>query len=478
LIRRYAAVLRWSLAAADIVLALLVVVGATNFRFGQGSGWPLSQFNSTTDPELGLPDPKLAVAVFVAMWIAVLWMHGMYRSRARWTRRSDVAAVLRATVVQLVATLSLLWIFKLPDVSRLLLAVVFPSLAVTAIGIRIAVRQMLVLARDHGRNVRYMLVLGAGPRAKAFADLVESHAELGLVVIGHLKADPSDTGVVLDRPLLGMIDDLEQVLHGQIVDEVAVCLPFSMEELIEQVALLCEQEGKVVRMPVAPMERLLTAGRLESIDGIGVYSLANGPDRAIGLALKRALDVVGATVAMVVMSPVLALLAVAIKLDSEGPVLFRQERVGLHGRSFNVLKFRSMCNDAEDQLPDLQEQNEINGHAFKLADDPRVTRMGRFLRRSSLDELPQLANVLRGQMSLVGPRPPLPTEVAHYDTWHRRRLSMKPGMTGLWQVGARHSPEFDHWVAQDLEYIDSWSLWLDFKIMARTVPAVLGGTGR
>jgi exopolysaccharide biosynthesis polyprenyl glycosylphosphotransferase len=478
LIRRYAAVLRWSLAAADIVLALLVVVGATNFRFGQGSGWPLSQFNSTTDPELGLPDPKLAVAVFVAMWIAVLWMHGMYRSRARWTRRSDVAAVLRATVVQLVATLSLLWIFKLPDVSRLLLAVVFPSLAVTAIGIRIVVRQMLVLARDHGRNVRYMLVLGAGPRAKAFADLVESHAELGLVVIGHLKADPSDTGVVLDRPLLGMIDDLEQVLHGQIVDEVAVCLPFSMEELIEQVALLCEQEGKVVRMPVAPMERLLTSGRLESIDGIGVYSLANGPDRAIGLALKRALDVVGATVAMVVMSPVLALLAVAIKLDSEGPVLFRQERVGLHGRSFNVLKFRSMCNDAEDQLPDLQEQNEINGHAFKLADDPRVTRMGRFLRRSSLDELPQLANVLRGQMSLVGPRPPLPSEVAHYDTWHRRRLSMKPGMTGLWQVGARHSPEFDHWVAQDLEYIDSWSLWLDFKIMARTVPAVLGGTGR
>jgi lipopolysaccharide/colanic/teichoic acid biosynthesis glycosyltransferase len=175
---------------------------------------------------------------------------------------------------------------------------------------------------------------------------------------------------------------------------------------------------------------------------------------------------------------VLVILAVAIRLDSKGPVLFRQERVGLHGRSFNVLKFRSMCNDAEDQLQELREHNEINGHAFKLAVDPRVTRMGRFLRRSSLDELPQLANVLRGQMSLVGPRPPLPSEVANYDTWHRRRLSMKPGMTGLWQVRGRHSPEFDHWVAQDLEYIDSWSLWLDFKIIARTVPAVLGGTGR
>jgi exopolysaccharide biosynthesis polyprenyl glycosylphosphotransferase len=471
LIRRYAAVLRWSLAVADTVLALLVVIVATTLRFGQDSGWPLDEARS-------LPDPKLAVAVFIVMWIAVLWMHGMYRSRARWTIRSDIATVLRATLVQLVATLSLLWLFKLPDVSRLLLGVIFPALAIAAIGIRIAVRKSLVLARDNGRNVRYMLVLGAGPRAKSFADLVENHAELGLVIIGHLKADPSDIGSVLNRPLLGMIDDLEQVLHSRIVDEVAICLPFSMEEMIEQVALLCEQEGKVVRIPVAPMGRLLSTGVVESIDGVGVFSMANGPDRAISLALKRVVDVVGAGILMIVLAPVAALLAIAIKLDSSGPVVFRQERVGLHGRCFNVLKFRSMCSDAEQQLDELREQNEINGHAFKLAADPRITRVGRFLRRSSLDELPQLMNVMRGQMSLVGPRPPLPSEVAHYDTWHRRRLSMKPGMTGLWQVRARHSPEFDHWVAQDLEYIDSWSLWLDFKIIARTVPAVIGGTGR
>jgi lipopolysaccharide/colanic/teichoic acid biosynthesis glycosyltransferase len=134
--------------------------------------------------------------------------------------------------------------------------------------------------------------------------------------------------------------------------------------------------------------------------------------------------------------------------------------------------------DAEDQLKDLLPENEIRGHAFKLAKDPRITRVGRVLRRTSLDELPQLLNVLRGPMSLVGPRPPLPAEVAQYDVWHRRRLSMKPGITGLWQVGARRDPEFDRWVEQDLEYIDTWSLWLDFKIIARTVPAVLGGTGR
>jgi exopolysaccharide biosynthesis polyprenyl glycosylphosphotransferase len=471
MIRRYAAALRLTLAAADIGLALLVVVLATNLRFGQTSGWPVGVYSA-------LPDANLAVAVFVGMWVAVLWMHGLYRSRARWTIRGEVATVLRAALVQLALTLSLLYFFKLPDVSRLLLLVVFPSLAAAAIGIRIVVRQILIIARDRGRNVRYMLVLGANARAKAFADMVECHAELGLVVIGHLKADASDAGVILDRPLLGMIDDLEQILHSQIVDEVAICLPFAMEELIEQTAYICEQEGKVVRIPVAPVERVLTTGRLESIDGMGVYSLANGPDRAVGLLLKRLLDVIGSATLLVVLSPVLAVLALAVRLDSSGPVFFSQERVGLHGRSFNVLKFRSMCTNAEEQLKHLRKHNEINGHAFKLANDPRTTRVGRFLRRSSLDELPQLVNVLRGQMSLVGPRPPLPTEVAKYDTWHRRRLSMKPGMTGLWQVGSRHSPEFDHWVEQDLEYIDSWSLWLDFKIIARTLPAVLSGTGR
>jgi exopolysaccharide biosynthesis polyprenyl glycosylphosphotransferase len=470
-IRRYAAMMRLFLAGADGFLALIVVVGATNIRFGETLGWPV-------DPSLSLPDPKLAAAVFVVMWISVLWANGLYRGRARWTRRGELIAVLQATLIQLVLTLSLLYAFKYPDVSRLLLIVIFPSLALAAIGIRTAVRQFLVLLRDHGRNVRYMLVVGANSRANAFANLVEGHPELGLVVIGHLKADSTDGGVILDRPLLGMIDDIEQVLHTSIVDEVAICLPFSMEDLIEETVSICQQEGKVIRMPVAPFGLTFATGRVENIDGVGIFSLAQGPDRAIGLLLKRLLDVAGASVLLVVLSPFMCALAIAIRLDSKGPIFFRQERVGLHGRPIKLVKFRSMCADAEYQLSDLMGQNEINGHAFKLSDDPRTTHFGRFLRRASLDELPQLWNVLRGQMSLVGPRPPLPTEVANYDIWHRRRLSMKPGMTGLWQVGSRESPEFDHWVRQDLDYIDSWSLWLDVKIMIRTVPAVLTGTGR
>jgi len=211
-------------------------------------------------------------------------------------------------------------------------------------------RLTLLLFRRHGRNVRYMLVLGANARAKAFANMVESHPELGLVVIGHLKAGAPDNGVYLGRPLLGSVDDLERVLHSQIVDEVAICLPFAMEDLIEQAAQLCQQEGKVVRIPVAPVERVLSLGRLESIDGVGVYSLANGPDRALGLVAKRIIDIVGSAILMLVLAPLMVLLALLVRLDSNGPVLFRQERVGLQGRTFTIIKFRSMCCNAEQQV--------------------------------------------------------------------------------------------------------------------------------
>ena len=176
-----------------------------------------------------------------------------------------------------------------------------------------------------------------------------------------------------------------------------------------------------------------------------------------------------------VLSPLLLVLAVWIRVLDGAPVLFRQERVGLNLRPFPVVKFRTMATDAEERLPELLERNVLSGHAFKLDDDPRLTRTGPLLRRTSFDELPQLWNVLIGQMSLVGPRPPLPREVAGYDIWHRRRLSMKPGITGLRQVEARRDPEFDRWVALDLAYIDRWSLWLDVKIMLKTVPAMLTG---
>jgi exopolysaccharide biosynthesis polyprenyl glycosylphosphotransferase len=323
-----------------------------------------------------------------------------------------------------------------------------------------------------------MLVVGANGQAQKFADLVESHHELGIKVVGHLMGTSTDNGVVLSRTLLGSVDDLVTILHSEVIDEVAICLPLSVQEVIDEVALLCEEEGKIVRIPVAVLERTLSSGRIEEIDGLPILSLITGPDRVVGLAAKRVLDIVGSAFLLVVLSPLFALLALLVRLDSPGNAFFRQARVGLLGRSFQVLKLRTMCAEAEGQLDELRGFNVIKGQAFKMERDPRVTRVGRFLRSTSLDELPQLWNVLRGQMSLVGPRPPLPCEVAEYDVWHRRRLSMKPGMTGLWQIAGRREPEFDSWVEKDLEYIDRWSFWLDLKIIARTVPAMLAGSGR
>jgi exopolysaccharide biosynthesis polyprenyl glycosylphosphotransferase len=226
------------------------------------------------------------------------------------------------------------------------------------------------------------------------------------------------------------------------------------------------------------LEHTLATGRVEEFAGVPIYSILSGPDRVVALIAKRLLDAVGAVAGLVVTAPLAIGIAIAIRRDSAGPILFRQERVGLHGRTFEVVKFRTMVDGAEEQLGELLDHNEIQGHAFKMTNDPRITKVGRWLRRTSLDELPQLWNVLTGQMSLVGPRPPLPSEVAGYDVWHRRRLSMKPGMTGLWQIGARRESDFDRWVETDLEYIDRWSLWLDLKIIARTIPAVMNREGR
>jgi lipopolysaccharide/colanic/teichoic acid biosynthesis glycosyltransferase len=205
---------------------------------------------------------------------------------------------------------------------------------------------------------------------------------------------------------------------------------------------------------------------------------ARGRTEGLTRPVKRAIDVAGAVLGLVLLSPFFALVALLILVVDGRPVLFRQERVGQHGRPFTLLKFRTMVPDAEARLADLGTRNEINGPGFKITEDPRLTRTGRFLRRSSLDELPQLWNVLKGEMSLVGPRPPLPDEVADYEGWHRRRLEVRPGITGLWQITARREGEFDRWVELDVAYIDNWSLTLDVRILLRTIPVVLAFEGR
>ncbi len=465
MIRRNAAGFRALLVSADALLAIALLLGLSLWRFG--ADWAVWWRQI-------VPVPEGLLVIYAAGWVIALAMNGLYRPRARWSILREAADVLRATIMLALVTLSVLFIFKMPDVSRLFLLVLFPTQAVATVAGRIVLRLAMEQLRRQGKNLRFVLVLGAGPRGQAFAAKLEAHRELGLRVVGFLDDSPAFE-LPADWKYLGKLDRLEEALHSRIVDEVAICLPFSQWTLIDTITRLCEEEGKIVRIPMDVLDRAISVGKVEELDGTPVFSLVSGPDRTLALAAKRLLDVAASAVGLVVLSPVLLAIGASIALDDGRPVFFRQDRIGLHGRPFRVLKFRSMSRDAEGRLADLQHRNEINGRAFKITDDPRVTRVGRVLRRTSLDELPQLINVLRGEMSLVGPRPPLPGEVDGYDLWHRRRLSMKPGITGLWQVRARREPEFDRWVAADLEYIDRWSLWLDVKILARTIPAALEG---
>jgi exopolysaccharide biosynthesis polyprenyl glycosylphosphotransferase len=463
--RRYAAWFRATLMLADAVLAAVLLVGLSVWRFGPDWAVIWREF---------IPDTGAVLGFYAASWVIVLTLNGLYRPRARLSLRAEAGDILRATVVMGFVTLSVLFLVKLPDVSRLFLLVLFPVQAAATIAMRAVLRASMERLRREGRNTRYALVLGAGPRGQAFARKLEGHRELGLRVVGFLD-DRDDFDLPPRWPRLGPIEDLERVMHDRIVDEVIICLPFSQWNLIDAIAQVCEEEGRIVRIPIDALERVISVGRLEELDGTPVYSLVSGPDRALTLAIKRTFDMAVSALALVILSPLFAAISIAIAFDTGWPILFRQRRVGVHGRAFSLVKFRSMVRDAEARRADMASNNEVRGPIFKITRDPRVTRVGHFLRRTSLDELSQLWNVLRGDMSLVGPRPPLPDEVRDYDLWHRRRLSMKPGITGLWQVRGRRDPDFDHWVADDLEYIDHWSLWLDLRILARTIPAALEG---
>jgi exopolysaccharide biosynthesis polyprenyl glycosylphosphotransferase len=467
MIRRFGTELRALLMLADVLVAvvLALVLSAVMFPGEEGDFW------------LGaVPDWRLGLALLVSAWVLILWLHGGYRPRARWSIRSDARLIARATVWLAGLTFGFLYLARLPEVSRSYLLIFFAALFASTIATRLVLRAAFGSARRRGFNRRNVLVLGTGARGQELAAKLENHAELGLNVIGFL-GEPTNN-LPPRWPLLGPIEDLLAAIHERVVDEVAICLHTEDWGLIESIATTCESEGKLVRLPVAMPALSIATAHVEDLDGTPVLSLLSGPNAALALAAKRIIDVTAAAAGMVLLAPLLGGIALAVALTDGRPIFYRQERVGLQGRRFSLVKFRSMVRDADGMIDALQGQNEVSGQAFKISADPRITRVGRFLRRSSLDELPQLWNVLVGEMSLVGPRPPLPREVATYDIWHRRRLSMKPGITGLWQVEGRHLAEFDRWVQMDLEYIDRWSPWLDIQILLRTIPAVIRAEGR
>ncbi|MDI6704121.1 MAG: sugar transferase [bacterium] len=342
---------------------------------------------------------------------------------------------------------------------------------------RLALKFSIWLSYKKGYNHRNILIVGSGEMAKNVATNLRNHPEFGFKVVGFIKDGSLEETKVPPQKIIGTVKDLPNILHNNVIDEVVYAVPLNICEKMAGSIRLCELEGIKVRIVADFFERTLARARADDIDGIPLVSLESGPSQELALLIKRMIDIIVSALLIILLSPFFLLIAVLIKLDSNGPVFFTQERVGRNGRRFKCLKFRSMVVNAEELLSEVKDLNEVAGPVFKIKDDPRITGIGRFLRKTSIDELPQLINVLKGEMSLVGPRPPIPFEVEKYDDWQRRRLSMRPGLTCIWQVSGRSNIPFERWMEMDLNYIDNWSLWLDLKLLLKTIPAVLKGTG-
>jgi exopolysaccharide biosynthesis polyprenyl glycosylphosphotransferase len=342
---------------------------------------------------------------------------------------------------------------------------------------RISIFVTARLVRRRGRNFRNLLIVGSGPRAREVDHLVEQHPEWGYRVIGFVDEGdyPVDPSIPAEK--VHKFTDLPKLIREQVIDEVISACPRSVFASLAPVVAICAEVGLPITLLSDIFGDFLPPPKVTRFDTMAALNFSPVHHNRAKLAVKRLIDIVGAGVLLTLSAPFVAAAAVAIKLTSPGPVFFRQNRCGLNGRHFEMLKLRTMVLDAEQQQAALLELNEMDGPVFKMKNDPRVTKVGAILRRWSTDEVPQIWNVLRGDMSLVGPRPPIPLEVARYETFERRRLSMRPGLTCLWQVNGRNRLGFADWVKLDVEYIDTWSLTNDFKILLRTIPAVLRGTG-
>jgi exopolysaccharide biosynthesis polyprenyl glycosylphosphotransferase len=429
--------------------------------------------------------PLLPFALVI--WGAMLLLSGRYRSHRTVPLLDEAWAIIRVCATGAVLFTLMLYAARMDEqllgddrISRLwvLFFAVFSVLFLLTE--KIALRVTSRYVRLRGFNYRTVLIVGTGPAALKIADSVHGHRFWGFRILGFVSNGVAD-GPVGERfgpyPVLGEIEDIPRIVENNVVDDVIFAVHRRDLDRLEDLFLSLQEQGIRTRFAMDLFPHTRAQVQLEELDGIPLLSFATTPTSQIQLMAKRTLDVAAAFLLLLLGIPVVLVIAVLIKVTSGGRVLFRQTRCGLNGRFFTLYKFRTMVEDAEERRRELLHLNEMDGPVFKLRGDPRVTAFGRFLRRFSLDELPQLWNVLRGDMSLVGPRPPIPEEVAKYQRWQRRRLAMKPGLTCLWQVSGRNDLDFDRWMQLDLEYIDSWTPMLDFKILLRTIPAVLSGKG-
>jgi exopolysaccharide biosynthesis polyprenyl glycosylphosphotransferase len=416
--------------------------------------------------------------LYLSFWAAFAWGTKAYRA---FRVRGVVSHAFNLGVscaLAVFSTFGLLMTLHEIEINRSLLLLTAVVHFVLVLPLRIVARTLLGYYTARGYDRHFALVVGTHPEAVRIATALEDVFGAVNQVRGLIAEDPAETGRTVGRfRVLGSVKELPAIARREVVDEVYI-VPASMDlhALRGEIRDL-DAMGVVVHLSLPLFDEL--GSRLETSHVVDrpFLTFSQVPPSAVQLAVKRLLDVVGSVALLIVLSPVLLGIGLIVAFSSRGGALYRQERVGINGRRFTLYKFRTMVEGAERQRAALDVRNELDGPAFKMRSDPRVTRLGRILRKSSLDELPQLWNVLKGDMSLVGPRPLPDFEVEKFHPWQRRRMNMRPGITCLWQVGGRNEVGFEDWMRLDLEYIDRWSLWLDISILARTIPAVVRGRG-
>ncbi|HEY1240443.1 MAG TPA: sugar transferase [Bryobacteraceae bacterium] len=394
----------------------------------------------------------------------------------------DPRTILRDTARQCAAGALALVLFQYAlrmELSRLFLIGFSLYAWVLLLGFRLTAGRVVGIIRREFAAPHYVMVVGTGSRAMRLAYALEKSAEYGIRLRGFLSEEsaPAKREIVLKEAYpVSPVGDLPAMLRQHVIDEIIFAVPSESLARLEEYFLLCDEEGVRTRVAVDFFPHVNSTVSLDRFGATPLLTFSAAPYDEVRLLLKRSLDIVLAAAGLVVLAPFMLLIALLIRLTSPGPAIFRQVRCGLNGRRFVFYKFRSMCENAE-ELKAAVAHLSTRQTAFKIPHDPRLTPIGHYLRKFSIDECPQLWNVLRGDMSLVGPRPAVPSEVDQYKRWQRRRLRMRPGLTCLWAVSGRDHLDFETWMKMDMQYIDNWSLALDWKILVRTIPRVLAGRG-
>lgn len=420
------------------------------------------------------------LGILALFWHFILSFTGLYQSKRMSNNYQEYVDILKCCSLESLFLLVIGLVFKVTFLNTIYIFTFWLNINLLMLVGRIVLRFTLALVRKMGKNQRRILIVGTGNRALKFADMVIQMKEMGYLFIGFVddkwagKKKSTSHGAYL-----GDFQDFPNILRDYVVDEVTISLPIkSYYGKIEKIISLCEEQGIIVRLLTDMFTVSLAKSRLSTVGNIPVLTLHSAPYEDPQIILKRVFDIIFSASLLTLLVPLFMFASILIKLTSKGPVLFFQKRIGYNKRIFNIIKFRTMVENAEEILPSLEILNEADGPNFKLKKDPRMTMLGKILRRASIDELPQLINVFLGDMSLVGPRPLPVRDYQGFDAnWHKRRFSMVPGITCLWQINGRNNIDFSKWMELDMEYIDKWSLWFDIKILFKTIPVIITGKG-